>query len=139
MTLADETIVVSRLSGIQRRLLIKHIEGPQPIERTGTHGVPTVDVLLRSGYLRPYPNGVIRPRFTDLTESGRRIVARILSEYAEALISAGCLEIDPTLPSEARPIKMLSRLKTRRSARIRGLGKIAEGGENNPHEAVDNP
>lgn len=131
---------ISKLSSSQRRLLISHIEGPQPIERTGPsgRGISSVDCLLRAGLLRAHPVGVVRPKFTDLSESGRNAVAKILSEYAEALIAVGCLEIDPALPSATRPIKMLSRIKNHRSSHIRGLGKVGQNGENNPSKAVDN-
>jgi hypothetical protein len=125
------TLIFSKLSSIQRRLLIRHIEGPQPIHRTGTgaRGVSTADCLTNAGFLRGHPVGARPARLTELTEMGRTAVARILSEYAEALIAVGCLEIDSTIPNDKRPIRMLARMKHKRQVILESDPRAALGAE----------
>lgn len=108
---------IAKINQAQRKVLLEHIDAPQDfIVRDQARNL-SVAVLMRYGLLRGDPIGVKHPRQTELTEAGRDAVARILSEYAELLIDAGCLEVDEHTAGELRPTRMLARLRVIRSTR----------------------
>lgn len=98
------------LSDIQRNLLIEHIDGPVAVTRLVPARDRTIRSLLTLRLLRPHPSaGPLsrHPRFTALTEAGRHSVAALLADYAEALVRAGCLEMESGLS----PIEILQTMK----------------------------
>jgi hypothetical protein len=108
--------VIHALSRLKREILIEHIDGPIQITRNDTNRIQTIKSLLERGWLRNDRPGPIpsKPRALVLTEAGRYVVSIILSEYAEALIRAGCLE-----PGWAEtPMQILRRLKSVRKPAI---------------------
>ena len=83
--------VIASLSSHQRYLLLRHIDGPVRIKRTHW---PTFRILFRKKLIKNAKSyqAATFPEFSALTTTGRWAVAAILGEYADALISAGCLE-----------------------------------------------
>lgn len=102
---------VRRLSSAQRDLLITHIDGDVAV--TIGHGTAARQALMRSGLLYPTVPGARRPRFTRLTERGRRAVGMILGDCADALVKAGLLE-------QANPLQVLQQLKAMRQTPWKG-------------------
>lgn len=98
---------VNQLTGLQRKMLIDHIDGPIDVTVRDTHLIPVRNSLLANGMLRPDSTGQarIRPKATILTERGRYAMAATLANYAEALVKAGMME--------ARPIDILAQIKKR--------------------------
>jgi len=106
---------ISRLSHMQRRVLFEHIEGPKAIDTSDSHRQQTLKALSRVSLIRGFPYGARRPSATELTNEGREVVAKLLSEYAETLIRAGCLDVDEKTAEELKPFRMLARLKAVRA------------------------
>lgn len=97
---------VRRLSVVQRDELTKHVAGAQPVivSKMGDDGrYQTIRKLVELQLVRG--DDPHRPRFTALTEAGRRVAAIILGEYADALVAAGCLE------EKLRPIDLVNLIK----------------------------
>jgi hypothetical protein len=94
------------ISPAMRDVLIEHIDGPVAImapsgctwgrlsEHNGARAARfrTMKALLERGLLRCDAN--IRPRFTQMTESGRAALAEALADAADALVRAGQLRAD---------------------------------------------
>lgn len=99
--------VVSKLTSMQRAMLIDHIDGHLRVVAVELMNVRRT--LLAAKLLRGHPQFSIRPRETALTEEGRRVVGMILGQYADALVRAGLLD-------QQNPIEMLRRLREARSA-----------------------
>jgi hypothetical protein len=111
---------VRRISIAQRAVLVEHIDGAVPLDRRDRFHTQTVTTLMTMKLLRDEKSGgvdyvcAIRPRATMLTIRGREALAKILAEYAEALVKAGCLGGDsPAL----RPIDMIPLLKQQARAK----------------------
>jgi len=105
------SVTARELSGPKREYLLRHIDVQVPFDRRSERG--TVSALLRLGLIRD-AKGSCHSRFpaaTTLTDYGRSVVAAILAEYADALVRAGCLEVDENTAREIRPLEMLARLK----------------------------
>jgi hypothetical protein len=97
---------VHNLSTAQRDLLIRHID--RAVDVVICDQPRSREALLKTGLLKPeLPGPQPKPRRTVLTEKGRRAVAMILAEYAEALVAAGYLEAY----QEETPMQVLQRLK----------------------------
>lgn len=80
---------VRRLSGWQRKFLMRHIDGPVQVD---VHDTQTRIALTRKKLLRN--DRPVRPRATSLTTDGRQTVAIILAEAADALVAAGMLDAE---------------------------------------------
>ena len=98
--------IVKRLSHDQRELLVEHVPGFCPIDYrptvNGRQIRQTMQALIRLGLIREdRPGGKHVPTHTKITELGREVVASVLAEYAEALMSAGYTGL--ALPLEPRP------------------------------------
>jgi hypothetical protein len=80
-----------KLSYLQRKMLIRHIDGPIEVDRrAGTADGLTFYSLIRAKLLR-YGPGYNYPfsKFSVLTVTGRQTVAAILADYAETLVTVG--------------------------------------------------
>lgn len=107
--------LMRKLTTVQRRKLVEHIDGPVAIERKlkgASHehirDYLPVDALRRLGLLNVIPHLATRPTHSELTVAGREAVARILAECAEMLVAAGALDV---FFGAERPIDVLARLK----------------------------
>lgn len=112
---------VRRISIAQRAVLVEHIDGAVALDRRDRFHTQTVGTLMTMKLLRDERSGgvdyvcAVRPRMTMLTIRGREALAKILAEYAEALVKAGCLDGDsPAL----RPIDMIPLLKQQARAKL---------------------
>jgi hypothetical protein len=92
------------LTAAQRVLLIRHIDWPVEVLTSGSQLAQSRKILMILGLIRPHPFGAVRPRYTVMTEEGRRAVCIILGDYADALIGAGLLE-------QEDPVAALRRLQ----------------------------
>lgn len=96
--------MASLLSRAQRNLLIKHIDGSfdVPVMVQATTKSVERDRLVRKGLIRP--NRSTRPTKTLITEDGRRVLATLLAEYAEALVRAGYGGVSSPISERPRPM-----------------------------------
>lgn len=107
---------VSRLSVVQRRKIVEHVNGPVPIVRSEAHKIKdylVVDALRRFGLLQIIPPRSARPTHSELTLAGREAAAKILAECADMLVAAGAL--DESVFVE-RPLAVLARLRAEQAA-----------------------
>lgn len=86
----------TKMSRWMRDILISHIDGPVPIFRAAPKGVNaaelarhrrTTEALVLRGLLRNGPENP--PRETFVTELGRKKLAEVLGDWADALVRAG--------------------------------------------------
>lgn len=105
---------VAGLSEPQRELLILHIDRAVGVHRGRGMKIAASVSLMRFGLIRGEVPGVIRPKYTVLTDAGRAAVATLLAQYADALVRAGCLDHAP----ELRPLQILRRLRAGAAASI---------------------
>jgi|SRR5579872_5606297 len=101
--------LIKRLSHDQREILVGHVPSPQPIDyrpnADGRHARRTMNALKRLALIHnDCPGGKKTPTHTKLTELGREVVAGVLAEYAEALISAGFTGLNSPLDPRPTPI-----------------------------------
>lgn len=106
---------ISRMPSPQRKILVNHVHGPMPFNRSCVE-YRAISALIRADLLQGLPYGSLRPHSTSLTEKGRACVANLLASYAEALIRSGCLQVDENTANEMTPARMLQRIKSARSA-----------------------
>lgn len=90
-----------------RNVLIDHIDGPVPIDTMSPRHKCVVAMVERGwlSYEHAGPDGMrglpkARPRWSRITEAGRAVLARLLADYAEALIRAHYMAESPP-PKEA--------------------------------------
>jgi hypothetical protein len=107
---------VDGLSISQRNVLIQHIDGPVDVDLTDPKRRKSwrslVDLkLLKSDGLEPAIAPLFRPRRCVLSWNGRQVVAKILADYADALVRAGCLRGEFLAET---PLQILQRLRAAR-------------------------
>jgi hypothetical protein len=100
---------IRRITSIQRALLIDHIDGPVMVRRG--HDRVSRQRLLTLGLIQPFPIGTQsrRPQATVSTMEGRRVMAIILGQYADAL--ADRESAAPIKLQAATTLKALERLR----------------------------
>lgn len=79
--------VASRLSWVQREMLINHIDRKRrAVDLQEGTTFRTVRSLVRMGLLKhEHGNAGIRPRFSLLTNDGKAVVCALLAIYADAI------------------------------------------------------
>lgn len=120
--------LVRKLSNAQREHLLQHVDGPVPIIRRDARvdkSYLTGPALHQLGLVIGTPYRSMRPSHTILTESGRDAVAKILANYADALVTAGALDRE-----NLRPLDLVALVKTGpKAAQVPDkLGESAENG-----------
>lgn len=75
------------LSVRQRQFLLRHIDGPVPVE---TFNAKTIYPLVAKGLVKCVP--AVNPANTELTRDGRFALGVILGDAADLLSSAGILD-----------------------------------------------
>lgn len=119
--------LMKNLSTVQRSKLVEHVPGPVPVIRSDRNKINDyliVDALRRLGLVSMIPRQSSIPTHSQLTPSGREAAAKILAEWADALVAMGALE--------ARPIEIVQYLK--RNSRLllpHEASEIAEAEELN--------
>lgn len=77
------------LTPVMRDLLIEHIDGPVPLDRSIPYRTSRLFAARSAGLIRfDRPD---RPRFSMLTVKGRQWLAEVLADWAEALTRAAGL------------------------------------------------
>lgn len=75
------------LSVRQRQFLLRHIDGPVPVE---TFNAKTIHPLVAKGLIKCIPP--VNPSNTELTRDGRFALGIILGDAADLLSSAGIID-----------------------------------------------
>jgi hypothetical protein len=75
------------LSVRQRQFLLRHIDGPVPVE---TFNAKTIHPLVAKGLIKCVPP--VNPSNTELTRDGRFALGVILGDAADLLSSAGIID-----------------------------------------------
>lgn len=98
---------VRALTSAQRSHLLRHLDGALIGITVGADYQQTVAALVRLRLVLPVPHNAVRPRHTITSEPGRRAIAILLADAADALVRAGLLEAE----TAESPMDVLQRLK----------------------------
>jgi hypothetical protein len=122
------------MSARKRDILIEHLDGQQVFMRNAhaaradgmeakllKHRWQAIDTLIQEGYLKEKNKNAITSKYTVITQSGRAALARLLADYAEALIASGYGdgEVAHAMPLPRTPETWLHLISRKRSGSLR--------------------
>lgn len=80
---------MASMTAAMRDLLIEHIDGPIQVRMNVQGRASLWKAAFAAGLICAVVNSEKRPRHSRLTEGGRKVLARELGNWADALVRAG--------------------------------------------------